>query len=289
MSGWKSKHKSAYRVFFLLWLIVTFRILLDISEFKHSVRIIKKEMSRKGDAQQRISSGPKVSIIVPTKNEEKLLPVLLRSIKSQTYSNIETIIGDCMSTDSTVQLAREFGARVIRIPYDSIGYASSAAAKASSGSILIRCDADSLFLPEFIEKIVRTFTSKTSINVVITSQYYYDGNLFINFFTFLYIKYWRPLHNTPGHMTAIRRDFYFEIGGYDPIMKRDEDTDLGLRIVRRHSGHCILIDRKVAILISARAVKEVGTFSYLLKMGLGVSISFFEPKSKYWRKHTTLS
>ena len=86
---------------------------------------------------------------------------------------------------------------------------------------------------------------------------------------------------TPGHMTAIRREIYFEVGGYDPQMRRDEDTDLGQRIARRHGSCHIFVDRKLVVLISARAIKKVGTFSYILKTGLGISISFFEQlKSK---------
>lgn len=81
---------------------------------------------------------------------------------------------------------------------------------------------------------------------------------------------------TPGHMTAIRRKIYFEVGGYDPQMRRDEDTDLGQRIVKRYGSYHIFVDRKLVVLISARAVKKVGTFSYLIQTGLGISISFFQ-------------
>jgi hypothetical protein len=80
----------------------------------------------------------------------------------------------------------------------------------------------------------------------------------------------------PGYMTAIRREIYFEVGGYDPQMRTDEDTDLGRRIVGRYGSSHILINRKLVVLISARAVKKIGTFSYIVQTGLGKSISFFE-------------
>ena len=262
----------------MLRLIVTFRIFADIFEYRRLVFLIKKDMSRIENivSQQKINLGPKISVIVPTKNEQERLPLLLKSIESQTYSNIEVIVADSMNIDRTEQIARKFSAKVVNVPVGSVGHASSTAANQSSGSIIIRCDADTVFLPEFMEKIVRNFQSNNGINVILSSHYYYDGSFIINFLSFLYIKYWRPPRMTPGYMTAIRREIYFEVGGYDPQMRRDEDTDLGRRIVRRYGTCHILVDRKLVVLISARAVKKAGTFSYIMRTGLGKSISFFE-------------
>jgi glycosyltransferase involved in cell wall biosynthesis len=275
-SEFSLKHRSTYRILSLLQLIVTFRILADIFEYRRLVFLVKRDMSRENISQQKINLGPKISVIIPTKNEEERLPLLLKSIESQTYSNIEVIVADCMSSDTTEQIARKFGAKVVKIPVDSVGQASSTAAKQSSGSIIIRCDADTIFLPEFMEKIVRIFQSNNDINLILSSYYYYDGNFIINFLAFLYMKYWRPPWITPGHMTAIRSEIYFEVGGYDPQVRRDEDTDLGRRIVRRYGSSHTLVDRKLVVLVSARAIKKVGTFSYIMRTGLGISISFFE-------------
>jgi glycosyltransferase involved in cell wall biosynthesis len=233
-------------------------------------------MSRQNSPQQKMNLGPKISVIIPTKNEEEKLPPLLKSIESQTYSNIEVIIADSMSTDRTQEIGLKFGAKVVKIPVVGVGAASSSAAKQSSGSIIIRCDADTIFLPEFMENIVKTFQGNKDIYVILCSHYYYDGNFIINFLSFLRVKYWMPPWMTPGYMTAIRREIYFEVGGYDPQMRTDEDTDLGRRIVGRYGSSYVLVNRKLVVLISARAVKKTGTFSYIVQTGLGKSISFFE-------------
>jgi glycosyltransferase involved in cell wall biosynthesis len=267
---------TTYRILFLLQLVATFRIFADIFEYRRSVLLVKRDMSRENISQQKINLGPKISVIIPTKNEEERLPLLLKSIESQTYSNIEVIVADCMSFDTTEQIACKFGAKVVKIPVSGVGQASSSAAKQSSGSIIIRCDADTIFLPEFMEKIVRTFQSNNDIDVILSSHYYYDGNFIGNFLSFLRIKYWRPPWMTPGYMTAIRREIYFEVGGYDPQMRRGEDTDLGQRIVRRYGSSHILVNRKLVVLISARVIKKTGTFSYIVQTGLGKSISFFD-------------
>lgn len=51
---------------------------------------------------------PKVSIIIPTKNSAIFLENTLKSIKSQSYRNIETIIVDGKSTDDTLKIAKKY-------------------------------------------------------------------------------------------------------------------------------------------------------------------------------------
>ena len=53
-------------------------------------------------------SKPLVSVIIPTYNSEKTLPLCLESIKRQTYKNIEVIIVDNFSVDRTVDIAKRY-------------------------------------------------------------------------------------------------------------------------------------------------------------------------------------
>ena len=57
-----------------------------------------------------MSHGAKISVIVPTFNEEERIKRLLDSIKKQTYKDYEIIIGDYNSTDRTIQIAKRYGA-----------------------------------------------------------------------------------------------------------------------------------------------------------------------------------
>jgi glycosyltransferase involved in cell wall biosynthesis len=59
-----------------------------------------------------MSDDPLVSIIVPTYNSERTLGRCLDSIKNQTYQNIEMIVVDNGSTDRTVEIAHQYGAKV---------------------------------------------------------------------------------------------------------------------------------------------------------------------------------
>ncbi len=56
------------------------------------------------------------SIIIRAYNEEKYIGRLLEGIQRQTLKDVEIILVDSGSTDSTVPIAESYGARVVRIP-----------------------------------------------------------------------------------------------------------------------------------------------------------------------------
>jgi glycosyltransferase involved in cell wall biosynthesis len=81
----------------------------------------------------------KVSLIIPTLNEEKNLSALLKGIPKNLVDEI--IVVDGHSKDRTVDVAKKFGAKVI---YDEIGKGSAIrkGIKAAKGDIIITMDAD---------------------------------------------------------------------------------------------------------------------------------------------------
>ena len=87
----------------------------------------------------------KISIVIPTLNEEKNMPTLLRRIKSffkqrKEYS-YEIIVVDGHSKDKTVDIAKKFGCKVL---YDNLGKGSALikGLKSAKGDIVITMDAD---------------------------------------------------------------------------------------------------------------------------------------------------
>ncbi|HUV83592.1 MAG TPA: glycosyltransferase family A protein [archaeon] len=53
-----------------------------------------------------------VSVIVPTRNSASTIEMCLRSIKKQTYLDIEIIVVDNYSEDGTTEIAKEYGTMV---------------------------------------------------------------------------------------------------------------------------------------------------------------------------------
>ena len=94
----------------------------------------------------------KLSIIIPVRNEEKNLPVLLRSLeREQAFSLFEVIVADDGSTDLTADIAVKAGCRVVTVK-DKPGYAQgkswacAQAADHASGEYLLFLDADTSFV-----------------------------------------------------------------------------------------------------------------------------------------------
>jgi len=100
-----------------------------------------------------------ISIIIPTYNAEKYLPLLLKKLKEQTIS-FELIIIDSSSIDNTVTIAREYTDNIITIPkieFDH-GGTRTKAAKAASGEIIVFLTQDALPCDKYaIEKILEPF------------------------------------------------------------------------------------------------------------------------------------
>ena len=90
-----------------------------------------------------------LSIIIPTYNEEKYLPKLLKCVKKQTYKNYEIIVADADSADKTRQIAKKYGCRVVKGGMPAIGRNNGA--KAAKGDILLFLDADSLIGKDFVK------------------------------------------------------------------------------------------------------------------------------------------
>ena len=60
------------------------------------------------------NGSPAISVVIPAFNEEKYLPACLEALKKQTFKNYELIVVDNNSTDKTAQIAKKFGARVVK-------------------------------------------------------------------------------------------------------------------------------------------------------------------------------
>ena len=65
------------------------------------------------------------SVIIRAYNEEKHLGRLLQGIKHQTVQDVELILVDSGSTDSTVEIAESYGARVVSIPPEEFTFGRS--------------------------------------------------------------------------------------------------------------------------------------------------------------------
>jgi len=97
---------------------------------------------------------PRLSIILPARNEAESLGALLAEIRGL-HPEAELVVIDDGSTDATARVAADAGARVVRHPYNmGNGAAIKSGARAAKGEILVCMDADGQHSPEDIAPLL---------------------------------------------------------------------------------------------------------------------------------------
>mgnify|MGYP001592497045 CR=1 FL=1 len=66
--------------------------------------------------EQRLQGEPKVSVLIPARNEEHTLPRLLPALRDQSFQALEVIVIDDHSSDRTAAIAAAAGVTVLQPP-----------------------------------------------------------------------------------------------------------------------------------------------------------------------------
>lgn len=182
-----------------------------------------------------------VSIITVTYNSRATIADTIRSVASQTYSNIEHVIIDGSSTDDTLEIVRNTPNRISKIisePDKGIYDALNKGIINSGGDIIGLIHSDDLLASDIvIEEICKKFT-ETSADIVYGDLIYVSNKN-----KDIIVRYWksspfdRSLLNKgwmPAHPTMfIRREVYMKYGKFDLQYNISSDYDLILRLMQR--------------------------------------------------------
>jgi glycosyltransferase involved in cell wall biosynthesis len=105
---------------------------------------------------------PRVSIVVPARDEAEHIERCVRSILAQEIDRgVEVIVVDDGSSDETARLARSAGATVLAAPRLGISAALNRGLAAAGGSILIRFDAHAEMPPGYVGACLRALEEET--------------------------------------------------------------------------------------------------------------------------------
>ena len=102
-----------------------------------------------------MKDNPLVSIIVPTYNSQNTLEKCLNSIRNQTHRNIEMIIVDNGSTDRTVEIAHQYGAKVHILIGVERSKQINYGVKMAQGKYVYRVDSDFILDSTIVEEATR--------------------------------------------------------------------------------------------------------------------------------------
>lgn len=198
----------------------------------------------------------KISVIIPTLNEEKLIEHTLKNVR-KVAPEAEVIVVDGGSKDKTVQIAKKY-AKVFHAR-GTIATARNVGAGEATGEILLFLDADTILTREFIDETLKymrvpevvgtggmIMPLKTSL---LTEMVFY----FFNILIMLSFLYWRPV--LAGTCVAYKKKYFMEVGGFDEQMVASEDFDLCKRISKKGK---VVFFRHIVIRTSRRRLEALG-------------------------------
>ena len=188
--------------------------------------------------------APRVSVVMPVFNGGRYLAAAVESVLAQTLDDLELVVVDDGSTDSSrriVERLRDGDARVRLIVHElNLGRAQAAnsAWQAARAPYVARLDADDLALPDRLALQVAYLDEHPAVAAVGGAAVTIDGNgrrgSLMRFPTgSAAIAATLPRHNCLAHSTVtIRRTALEGVGGYriEPL----EDYDLWLRLAEQH-------------------------------------------------------
>lgn len=213
---------------------------------------------------------PFFSVIIPTLNEEKYLPTILKSLSVQTFRQFELLVVDANSKDGTQKVYEQYkkhfpSARLFQSEKRHVSAQRNLGARMAKGQYLIFFDADVDMGPTFLEEIhiaalKQKFVFATTW-VVPDSQESVDEMMIL--MSNLGIELINSLQKPTmwGFNIMIKRDVFYKLKGFREDTKISEDHDLAIRAVKKNYKLTIL--REPQLIMSLRRFRAQGVLQVL--------------------------
>ncbi len=195
-------------------------------------------------------SSPAISVVVPVYNAAPMLARCLDALQQSQDVAWECIVVDDGSTDGSAKVAQEFGARVLRMSRarSGPGQARNVGARFATAPLLCFVDSDVVVQPDTLKRFVAVFHAESNVTAAFGS---YDAQPEVQDLLSQYRNLLHHFVHQNGQVSAstfwagcgaIRRETFFELGGFDPTYTRPsiEDIELGYR-VRAAGGQIRLV------------------------------------------------
>lgn len=172
-----------------------------------------------------------ISIVIPARNEEKYLPICLKSIfeaQKNTNLKIEIICVVNRSNDRTEEIARSFNCRVIKNDSKNLSKIRNSGIYEANGKYIITIDADSRMSKGMLLKVKNILDSNKYIGggVAIWPERFSIG-------IFLTAMFLLPIiirHRISGGLFFFSKKSFNEINGFDENLVSVEDIDFAKRL-----------------------------------------------------------
>ncbi len=243
-------------IFFATIMLVKYYLFLLIAPFHALKEAWRAERLRRRRAAGQPAYQPTVSVVVPAWNEAVGIVGTVRSILANRYPNIEVIIVNDGSTDTSDQVIRSFLAAqrvrpdhptaMLRYSYKENGGKGTAlnfGIRQATGDIILTVDADSALHPRAIERLVRYFEDPSVDAAVGNVKVAHNPTLIglLQQLEYLFGFYFKRAHSVMnaeyiygGACAAFRKEATFGTLGLFDELNKTEDIEMSLRT--RYNG-----------------------------------------------------
>jgi glycosyltransferase involved in cell wall biosynthesis len=204
----------------------------------------------------------KLSVIVPTLNEEHHIGRLLSDIVAQTRKADEVLVVDAGSTDGTTSVVRRFPFARLPEATPPVACGRNLGGRSASGDVSIFLDADVRLSSDFFERFLEEFEHR-QLNVACPLYVPYRSTRTVERFhaliNFVMKAFQRISPSGSGMCIVVRGDLFTGSSGFDPGLKFDD-----IELIRRLSkGHRFgIVENRV--FVSDRRFREEGVLRMIL-------------------------
>lgn len=190
----------------------------------------------------------RVSVVIPSYNHARFLRDAICSVIAQTYHDFEIIVVDDGSTDDTAQVAARYSPSIRYIFQKNAGLsaARNTGIRASTGAYLAFLDADDLWHPDFLARLVPVLDRNPDIGAVYSGSQFVDAHSRVLPQTIVRTVAPNRLHDSliggeffPPCAVLVRKSAFDRVGLFDESLLASEDWDMWLRVSSEFSFDCV--------------------------------------------------
>lgn len=193
-----------------------------------------------------------ISVIMVVRNEERHVSDAVRSVLAQTYANLELLVVDGRSSDSTRDVvlrlvSKDPRVRLLDNPEKLISSGLNIGLENATGSYVARLDGHSRWAPRTLSIAVRELeadprlagvgglrvgvaasSTGKSIAMALSSKFGVGNSIY----------HYAEIPCETDHITngVYRREALVSVGGWDPALIANEDVDVDFRIIKAGWG-----------------------------------------------------
>ena len=195
----------------------------------------------------------KISIITVCYNSEKTIADCITSVVNQSYDNLEYIVIDGKSTDTTMEIIASFGDQIFKVVsekdkgmYDAI----NKGIRMASGDIIGVLNSDDYYTDGLVIEDVMSKFNEANADAL-----YADLNYVDQIDTNNVVRYWKSGDYKPNSFLSgwmpphptffIRKEWYLKYGEYSLELVSAADYELMLRMVLKHGARLAYLPRVI--------------------------------------------